>query len=133
MLASVVGLVANICYDRSDEIEAFWLSNIGWSHLGLILSHTKLDVDNPTVREYALLLVRNLTAWSEPIKAKLAALSMMDGKPYDAASQATFENLGPQMQEMYLKEAEKRKKDEDDQAKLQEAMMKASNVDVVDF
>ena len=37
------------------------------------------------------------------------------------------------MQEMYKKEMEKYKKDEEDQEKLMECLKRAHNVDVVDF
>ena len=126
--------MGNLVYQSSPQVEAFLLSDRGWSYTGLILAHTKLDIDNPTLREWCLLFIRNITSWSEPVRDKLKALTLIDGKtPYDTESQKTFDALGAAMQAMFSKEMEKYKKDEEDQQKLQEALKRAANVDVVDF
>ena len=59
---------------------------------------------------------------------------MIDGKnPGDLESMAAFNSLGQPMKEMYEKEVNKYKRDEQDQQDLLEALKRAHNVDVVDF
>ena len=68
----MVSLVCNLSYKSLDNLEKFWLEETrGWPLLGLILAHTKLDIDNPTLREWCLLLIRHITSWSKPIRDKL--------------------------------------------------------------
>jgi hypothetical protein len=45
--------------------------------LGLILSNTKLDVDSPTLREWSLIVIRNLCSWSEAIREILRKLELI--------------------------------------------------------
>ena len=58
---------------------------------------------------------------------------MHSDDPADAESRAAFDTLGKPMQEMYKAEAEKYKRDEQDQKELHEALLKAKNVHTVDF
>ena len=118
-------LCANLTYLKNPLVEAYWLSDQGWQHLGLILANTKLDLENPTLREWGFLFIRNITSWSEPVRAKLASLTLLDGSnptqspmAYDKESQKTFDAMGDPLKEMYLKEREKFKRDEEDQRKL---------------
>ncbi len=45
--------------------------------MGLILSNTKLDVDSPTLREWSLIVIRNLCSWSEAIREILRKLELI--------------------------------------------------------
>lgn len=90
-------------------MEDFWLDEKrGWPYLGLILSHTKLDIDNPTLREWCLLFIRHITSWSNTLRSKLASLTMLDDKnPNDLESMKAFDSLGAPLQQMYSKEMAK--------------------------
>ena len=115
-LSTIVCLMGNLVYQSNPKTEAFLLTDRGWSYIGLILAHTKLDIDNPTLREWCLLFIRNITSWSDKVRDKLKALTMVDSKtPYDPESQKTFDAMGAPMQEMFSKEMDKYKKDEQDQ------------------
>lgn len=63
----------------------------GWPQVGLILANSKLDIDNPTLREWCMLFTRNITAWSEPVRAKLESLTMQSDDPADAESKKAFD------------------------------------------
>ena len=43
----------------------------------MILSNTKLDVDSPTLREWSLIVIRNLCSWSEGIRDILRKLELI--------------------------------------------------------
>lgn len=43
----------------------------------MILSNTKLDVDSPTLREWSLIVIRNLCSWSEAIREILRKLELI--------------------------------------------------------
>ena len=45
--------------------------------LGLILANTKLDVESPTLREWSLIVVRNLCSWSENVRESLRKLELI--------------------------------------------------------
>ena len=76
-----------------------------------------------------------MTSWSDEIREKLNKLTLIDSKnPHDPESQKTLDSLGKPMQDMYHKEMEKYKNNDNDQEKeLMAALMKAGNVDIVDF
>ncbi len=46
--------------------------------LGAILSHTKMDVDNPMLREWCLVCIRNLCSWSDKIREDLSRLQLIE-------------------------------------------------------
>ena len=46
--------------------------------MNLVLSNTKTDAENPTLREWSLLVVRNLCMASEKIKNELSKLKLID-------------------------------------------------------
>lgn len=120
-LGSVVCVMSTLSYHKVQKVEDFWLDlNSGWRYLGLILANTKLDIDNPTLREWCMLTIRNLTSWSDPIRNKLRDLTMLDNQNLDAdpESKKLFESLGQPVKDMFQKEQEKYKKDEEDQQKL---------------
>ena len=79
------------------------------------------------------MFIRNITSWSDEVRTKLQGLTLIEGGKHDPESQKHLDALGKPMQDMYKAEMEKFKKDEEDQRKLMETMMKAHNVDVVDF
>jgi hypothetical protein len=86
-MSAIVCLTCNLTYFKNLSIEVYFSSEKGWSHLGLILSHTKLDVDNPSLREWCILFIRNITSWSNDIREKLAKLTIIDNKnPHDPES-----------------------------------------------
>ena len=45
--------------------------------LGLILANTKLDVESPTLREWSLIVVRNLCSWSKNVRESLRKLELV--------------------------------------------------------
>lgn len=45
--------------------------------MGMILSNTKLDVESPTLREWSLIVIRNLCSWSEAIREILRKLELI--------------------------------------------------------
>ena len=96
-LCSVVCVMSTLSYHKIQKVEDFWLHlNSGWRYLGLILANSKLDIDNPTLREWCMLTIRNLTSWSEPIRSKLNDLTMLNDQNLDAdpESKKLFESLG---------------------------------------
>jgi hypothetical protein len=46
--------------------------------MGAILTNTRLDVHNPTVREWCLCCIRNLTSWSSGIREDLKGLELIE-------------------------------------------------------
>jgi hypothetical protein len=78
-LGSVVCLTSNLSYQRNDKLEKYWLSELGWRHIGLILANAKLDADNPTLKEWCIFFVRNVTSWSDSVRVKLDQLTLISG------------------------------------------------------
>jgi hypothetical protein len=74
-----VCLTCNLTYLKNEKVEEYWLSEHGWKHIGLILANTKLDLENPTLREWCLLFIRNITSWSNSIREKLSKLTLQEG------------------------------------------------------
>ena len=50
------------------------MSEEGKLRLGMMLSYTKMDIDNPMLREWCLVVIRNLTSWSTAVREDLAKL-----------------------------------------------------------
>lgn len=73
--------------------------------LGLVLNLTKLDVFCPTLREWSLVVIRNLCSWSEKIRKDLDDLKLIGVS--EEGSKA-LDSLG--MREAYMKEFEKLKR-----------------------
>jgi anti-anti-sigma regulatory factor len=61
-----------------------------------------MDEDNPTLREWCLLIVRNLCASSEKIRSELEKLKLVD---ISEEGKKTLERLG--MKEVYEQEMKK--------------------------
>jgi len=55
-----------------------FMSPEGKLRLGVILSYTKMDVDNPTLREWCLVVIRNLTSWSDAVREDLKKLELIE-------------------------------------------------------
>ena len=45
--------------------------------MGLVLSYSKTDVDNPTLREWSIIVIRNLCSWSDRIRNDLSKLELI--------------------------------------------------------
>ena len=78
-------------------------------YLSLILAYTKQDEDNPTLREWCLMTIRNLCQCSDKIRSRLEKLQAID---IDIEGKKTLERLG--MKEVYEKEMKKLMKREGD-------------------
>mmetsp|Transcript_35555 Transcript_35555/g.48015 ORF Transcript_35555/g.48015 Transcript_35555/m.48015 type:complete len:82 (+) Transcript_35555:140-385(+) len=77
--------------------------------LGIMLSYTKLDIDNPTLREWSLVVTRNLCSWSEKIRNLLSKLELIEVSP---EGKKTLDNLG--MKEQFMKQLDKLKREDKD-------------------
>lgn len=101
------------------------MSEHGKLRLGAMLGYTKLDVDNPMLREWCLMVVRNLCSWSDKVREDLKQLELIEVSP---AGQQALEDLG--LEEMFRKEVDKLiKKNKDGRAKLDPANVHFSTVD----
>ena len=81
------------------------MSQQGKLRLGVILSNTKLDVDNPTLREWCLVTIRHLTSWSDRIRLDLKALEFIEVAP---EGKKALDDLG--MRDVFQKEVDKLKR-----------------------
>jgi hypothetical protein len=86
-------------------VEEYYTSPEGKLRLGIILSNTRLDVDNPTLREWCLVTIRNLTSWSEKIRIDLKALELIEVAP---EGKKALDDLG--MRDVFQKEVDKLKR-----------------------
>ena len=80
-LSKIVSLVCSLTYRANLRVEDFFMSPDGKLRLGAILSHTKMDVDNPMLREWCLVAIRNLCSWSERIREDLKKLQLIEVAP----------------------------------------------------
>ena len=98
-LGSLICLLSNLSFIKNQKLENYWTSEIGWKHIGLILAHTKMDIDNPTLREWCIFFIRNITSWSDNIRNKLSELTLLSGSdPNDPESIKSLEALGKPLQ-----------------------------------
>lgn len=81
------------------------MSPAGKLRLGAILSHTKMDVDNPMLREWCLVTVRNLCSWSDKIREDLSQLQLIE---VNDQGKKAMEELG--VKDLFMKEIAKLKK-----------------------
>lgn len=101
------------------------MSEEGKLRLGTLLSCTKIDVDNPTLREWCLMVVRNLCSWSEKVQHDLKQLELIEVSP---AGQQALSEMG--LEEVFRKEVDKLiKKNKDGKVKLDPANISFSTVD----
>ena len=77
----IVALACTLTYRRSKIVEDFFMSEEGKLRLGTLLSFTKIDVDNPTLREWCLMVIRNLCSWSEKVQNDLKQLELIEVSP----------------------------------------------------
>ena len=73
--------------------------------MGLVLSYSKTDVDNPTLREWSIIVIRNLCSWSDRIRNDLSKLEFIG---VSEEGKVALESLG--MKDVYMKEVEKLKR-----------------------
>jgi hypothetical protein len=105
----IVALACTLTYRRSKVSEDFFMTEDGKLRLGCVLSYTKMDVDAPMLREWCLMVVRNLCSWSDKIRDDLKNLELIEVSP---AGQQALAELG--LEEVFRKEMEKlMKKDKD--------------------
>jgi hypothetical protein len=104
--SKLVCLVSSLSYRKNQITETYFMSPEGKLRLGCLLSMTKLDIDNPTLREWCLVVVRNLTSWSEVIRKSLAGLELIEVDPKGVE---TLKELG--MEDTFKKEMDKLKKE----------------------
>ena len=64
----------------------------------MILSYTKLDVDSPSLREWSLVVIRNLCSWSENVRDILRKLELIG---VSEEGKKALDGLG--MREVYQK------------------------------
>eukprot|EP00347_Sterkiella_histriomuscorum_P009052 403342709 len=105
-LSKVANLIANLTY-LSDAGETVFRKNKEF--LAIILYYTKIDEDNPTLREWCLLVIRNLCQSSEKIRSDLEKMNFID---IDTEGKKTLEKIG--LKEMYDKEMKKLQKRDGD-------------------
>ena len=116
-LSKVVSLICSLTYRCSERVEQYFMSKDGMLRLGILLSHTKMDVDNPMLREWCLVCIRNLCSWSTPIREELSKLQLIEVSP---EGKKTLESLG--MQKVFQAEVDKlKKRDKDGNLKYDES------------
>ena len=73
--------MVSLTYNKNKITEDFFISPEGKQRFGVVLTNTKLDIENPTLREWCLMVVRNLTSWSEKIRDTLKGLELIEVSP----------------------------------------------------
>ena len=74
----IVSLVCSLTYRRNQVTEDFFMSKEGKLRLGTVLGYTKMDVDSPMLREWCLVVIRNLCSWSDKIREDLKSLELIE-------------------------------------------------------
>ena len=75
LLSKLTNLIAILTYQSKQASEQAFLTHK--EYLGLILSHTKMEDDNPTMREWCIMIIRNLCEESEGIREVLAQMKQV--------------------------------------------------------
>lgn len=102
------------------------MSAEGKLRLGIVLSYTKMDVDNPMLREWCFVTIRNLCSWSTPIREDLKKLELIE---VDPKGKDALKDLG--MEDVFQKEINKlKRRDKDGNLKYDYAN---AHFDEVDF
>ena len=104
-LSKLVSLVCSLTFRMNQRVEDYLLSPDGKLRLGAILSHTKMDVDNPMLREWSLVAIRNLCSWSANIREDLSKLQLIE---MNEQGKEQLEQLG--VKELFEREIAKLKK-----------------------
>ena len=81
------------------------MTDEGKLRLGAILCHTKMDIDNPMLREWCLVAIRNLCSWSDVIREDLSRLQLIE---VNEEGKKSMEELG--VKELFERELAKLKK-----------------------
>jgi len=102
-----MNLLSSLTYMKSEEVEAYFKEPQGKLCLGLVLSSTRLDVDNPSLREWSLVVVRNLCSWSQHISSELKSLEFIG---VSEEGEKALDSLG--VKDMYKKEINKLKRED---------------------
>ena len=127
-MTQLVSLVCSLTYRQNQSVEDFMMTEDGKLRLGAILSHTKMDVDNPMLREWCLVIIRNLCSWSEAIRTDLAKLKLIEVSP-EAREQ--LNQLG--VRELFERELSKLKKKDADGNTTETYENHNVHFDTVDF
>jgi hypothetical protein len=98
----IVALACSLTYRKNAMCEDFFMTENGKLRLGTLLGYTKMDVDSPMLREWCLMVVRNLCSWSDKVREDLKSLQLIDISP---GGQQALAELG--LEEMFKKEMEK--------------------------
>jgi len=102
-LSKIAKLIANLTFTAPETSDLVFRKQK--DYLGIVLSFTKMDEDNPTLREWSLMTIRNLCQASEKIRADLEKLNFVD---IDDEGKKALERMG--LKEMYDKEMKKLQK-----------------------
>lgn len=98
-------LIGSLTYEKRGSVENYFKSDQGKIILGMILANTKLDVESPTLREWSLIVVRNLCSWSEDVREQLRKLELIG---VSEEGKKALDSLG--MREVYQKQIDKLKR-----------------------
>ena len=104
-LSKIVSLACSLTYRANTRVENYFMSQQGKLRLGAILSHTKMDVDNPMLREWCLVTIRNLCSWSAAVREDLQKLKLIE---VSEEGKKSLEDLG--VKELFEREINKLKK-----------------------
>jgi len=79
-LSKLAKLISNLTYLQKKHVERSFLEGTKQHNIGLILSHTRMDDKNPTLREWCLMIIRNMCQVSEGIRKVLEDLKKVEVK-----------------------------------------------------
>ena len=99
-LSKLLKLLAAITYNNYQQAEPIFIKN--QELLNVIISFTKADDDNPQMREWSLMTIRNLCQVSDKIRQRLEKMQQLD---IDLEGKKTLERLG--VREVFEKEKKK--------------------------
>ena len=70
--SKIAKLLANLTYLQKQAVDDVFMKNK--EYLGLVLGHTRMDENNPTLREWCLMVLRNVCQVSEGVREMLQRL-----------------------------------------------------------
>lgn len=86
VLSKLANLVSNLTYLQREDTESVFL-HADMKYLGVILSHTRMDEHNPTMREWCLMIIRNMCQTSSGIREILQNMKKADKNDLDVMEQ----------------------------------------------
>lgn len=86
VLSKLANLVSNLTYLQREDTESVFL-HADMKYLGVILSHTRMDEHNPTMREWCLMIIRNMCQTSSGIREILQSMKKADKNDLDVMEQ----------------------------------------------